>query len=106
MPIFISIFMLVSFLGLNLFGGFLLLTMMSGMEDFHNYYKLDKWGFTIAGLKLFWGITLCVGWGAWFWLGVLVERIFKVQILRRSLFLALPRKTTKSSQTNQSKAKN
>jgi len=91
LPLFISIFMLVSFLGLGLFGSILLLT-INGMDGFYYYFNLDKWGFTLSEVKLFWGTIVVVGWGAWFGLGVLVERIFKIQIFRRSLFISPPRK--------------
>ena len=76
--------MLVSFLGLFLFGSILLLP-INGMDGFYYYYKLDKWGFTISALKLSWGVIVFVGWGAWFWLGVLIERKLKIQIFRRGL---------------------
>src|SRR5688572_15022704 len=86
LPLFISIFMLGSFLGLSTLGGFLLLTISSGTEDFYAYDKWNEWGITVSiGLKLFACIALLIGWGAWFRLGVLIERKLKIQIFRRGL---------------------
>jgi hypothetical protein len=83
LPIFISIFMLVSLLGLILLGNFLLFTISSNIEDSYDYYKWNEWGFTFSVLKLFGVIALLVGWVAWIWLAILIERKLKIQIIHR-----------------------
>lgn len=83
LPLFISILMLLSLLGLILLGSFLLLTNSSGIEDSYNHYKWNEWGFTFPVLKIFGVIALLVGWIAWFWLAILIERKLKIQIIHR-----------------------
>jgi hypothetical protein len=76
LPLFISIFMILTFLGLSLFGGYLFLIMMSDITN--------------SGLRFFGFITLFIGWSAWYWLGVLIERKLKIQIFRRGLYDLYP----------------
>lgn len=111
LPLFISIFMLMSFLGLSTLGGVFLLMMSSGIEDSYVYDKWNDWGIPISiGLKLLGCIALLIGWGAWFMLAVLIERKLKMQIFRRGLdyynllragpdFLTITRNNVSSDET-------
>jgi hypothetical protein len=83
---FLYFFLLASYLGLVLFGGFFVLTSVFTTEDMQSlieHYKLGKWGITAFGLRLLEITALVIGIGAWGSLGVLIERTFKVQIFRR-----------------------
>ena len=82
-PLFISIFMLMSLLGLILLGNFLLFTVSSGTEGSYDYYNWNKWGIAFPALKLLGVIDLFAGWIAWFWLAILIERKLKIQIIHR-----------------------
>jgi hypothetical protein len=86
LPLFMSIFMLVSFLGLSTLGGLFLLIISSGVDDFYTYDKWNNSGITISiGLELLGCVALLIGWGAWVGLAVLIERKPKIQIFRPGL---------------------